>query len=239
LIGIVAAVVAIGAVAYFVFPGIRAKIDSTYEKHAGWTPEARKKDPVGFIDYSVSKLETNIAKFESLRTDVRTGKSKLEKEKAENESKLKFNTNLLAEMKTAFKTASESGKWPVEIAGRKYDEKDLRRQVEVFLGENETFASVSRQLDQACKDIEAKEDEVNNRITESKSKLSMLKTQREIVKANALTADSEKLLAEVNDVLIQNEAASTPVVVRTTDEMRREAAKSAPSTPKADDFLKS
>ena len=60
LIGIVAAIVAIGAVAYFVFPGVRTKMDEFHDKHMGWgNPEARKKDPVGFIDYSIKKLEDN------------------------------------------------------------------------------------------------------------------------------------------------------------------------------------
>lgn len=239
LIGIVIALVAIGAVAYFLFPGIRAKIDSTYDKYGGWNEEARKKDPVGFIDYSVGKLDANITKFEGLRSDMRTSRGTLEKMKADNESKIQFNTNKLAEFKAAFKTATETNKWPVDIAGRKYDEKDLRSQVEVFLGEKDTFANVAKQLDQACKDIELKERDINNRITESKSQLGTLKMQREIVKANALSGESEKILAKVQEVIIANDAATAPVVVRTTDEMMKEAKATVQATPKADDFLKS
>jgi hypothetical protein len=239
LIGIVVAVAAIGAVAYFVFPGIRATIDDAYDKHAGWTPEARKKDPVGFINHSIEKLDANIAKFEDIRIEVRTGKANLEKMKGENEQKIKFNSNQLAEFKAAFKTASDANKWPVDVAGRKYSENELRSQVELFLSEKETFANVATQLEQSCKSMESKEFELVNRITDSKSKLALLKTQKEIVRANELTAESEKLLAEVNDVLVRNEAVNEPEKIRTTEEMMKEAKAATKATPKADEFLKS
>src|SRR5436190_20581342 len=118
LIGIVVAVVAIGAIAYFAFPGVREKLDKFHEEHMGWTADARKKDPVGFMKYSIDKLNQNVGKFEDIRIDIRTGKAKLEKLKSENEAKIQFNGNSLKEFKVAFKTASETNKWPVDIAGR-------------------------------------------------------------------------------------------------------------------------
>jgi prefoldin subunit 5 len=240
LIGIVVALAVLIGAAYFIFPGFRAKADALYEKHAGWNEEARRKDPAGFIRHSVETLDANIAKFETIKTDVRTGKATVEKLKTENEQRLAFNTKNLGEFKVAYKTAKESSKWPVDIAGRKYSEPELKSQVELLLSEKATFESVASQLDQSCKDLEAKEFELQNRITESRSKLSMLKNQEQMVKANALTAESEKLLAEVNDVLIRNDAMNAPVTVRTTEELMKEAKSSAvKATPKADDFLNS
>ena len=126
LIGLVVAILAIGGVAYFVIPGFRAKADDMWDKHAGWNEEARRKDPVGFIEYSVKKLEDNIGKFDSIRTDLRTGKGNVEKMKQENQAKQAFNENQLAEFKAAYKTAKASNRWPVTIAGRNYSEAELK-----------------------------------------------------------------------------------------------------------------
>ena len=109
----------------------------------------------------------------------------------------------------------------------------------MLLSEKSTFENVATQLDRSCKDLETKEIELQNRITESRSKLSVLKSQEQMVKANSLTAESEKLLAEVNDVLIRNDAINAPVTVRTTEELMKEAKSAVKATPKADDFLNS
>lgn len=239
LIGLVLAVAAIGAVAYFVFPGFRAKVDDIVEKHGGWNEEARRKDPVGFVNYSIKKLDENIAKFEGIRVDVREGKNKLDKMKAENEMKIRFNANNLNEFKVAYKSATDGGKWPVNVAGKGYTEAELKSQVELALSEKATFANVGAQLEKGCKDLEAKEFELVNRITESKANLSALKTQGEILKANKLTAETEKMMSEVQEVLARNDAVNSEVKIRTTEELMKDAKQAAKATPKADEFLKS
>jgi hypothetical protein len=239
LIGIVVAILAIGAVAYFVFPSFRAKADALYEKHGGWSDEARRKDPVGFIKHSIDKLEANIAKFDLIKAEVRGGKATLEKMKQETQAKQTFAENQLAEFKTAFKNAKATNAWPVAIAGRKYSEAELKSQVELTLSEKATFDGVLGRLEQNVKDFEAKEAEVVNRITESKSKLGWLKTEVEIVKLNKLSAETEKMMDQVNDVLIANDAVKSEVVVRTTDELMKDAKAAVKATPKADEFLNS
>jgi hypothetical protein len=239
LIGLVVAVVVIGGAAYFLIPGFRAKADEMWAKHGGWNEEARKKDPVGFIRHSIAKLDENISKFESIRVDLRTGKNKLEKMGQENAAKQTFAENQLAAFKAAYKGAKESGTWPVSIAGKSYSEAELKSQVELLLSEKATFANVGEQISRGAKDLEAKEFELVSRITESKSKLNLLKTQEQLVQANKLTAETEKMLAEVNDVLERNEAINTGVSVRTTEELMKEAKAAAKATPKADDFLNS
>jgi phage shock protein A len=239
LIGLVLAVAALGAVAYFVFPQFRTKVDDAIAKHGGWDEASRRKDPVGFVNYSIKKLEDNIAKFDNSRIDIREGKNKLDKMKAENEQKIKFNANNLNEFKAAYKSATEGGKWPVSVAGRSYTEAELKSQVELALSEKATFANVAGQLEKGCKDLEAKEFELVNRITESKSNLSALRTQAEILKANKLTAETEKMMSEVQEVLARNDAVNAEVKIRTTEELMKDAASAAKATPKADEFLKS
>jgi hypothetical protein len=239
LLGLVFAILLIGGAAYYFIPGFRAKVHEKWDKHGGWTDEARRDDPVGFIKHSIETLQANIDKFDNIRIDLRTGKSTLEKAAQENDAKLRFAENQLVEFKNAYKTAKESGKWPVSIAGRPYSEAELKSQVELMLSEKATFTNVAGDLTTNIKDIEGKEFELVNRITDSKAKLSQLKTQEQIVKANKLTAESEKILAEVNDVLVRNDAVNTKVAIRTTEEIMKDAKAEKKSTPKADDFLNS
>lgn len=240
-LGWVGGIVVVGIAAYFLMPGFRTKVDSTYDKHFGWNAEARRKDPVGFMEYSITRLGENIAKFEQARGDLRVAQAKLEDMKRDNSGKLAFAEKQLVEFKTAYKGATGDKGWPVSVAGRAYTEGELKSQVTMLLSQKGSFEKVVKQIEASLQTAEKKSHELVNRIGESKSKLSILETQKELVKVGQVTAESEKILSEVNDVLIANEALAEKTSVRTVEEMMRDAgeAASSVSNPDTEAFLNS
>lgn len=241
-LGWVVGIVVVGAAAYFLFPGIRTKVDSAYDKHLGWgNPEARRKDPVGFMEYSITKLGDNIRKFEEARGNLRVAQAKLEDMKRDNSGKLAFAEKQLVEFKASYKTATGGKGWPVAMAGRNYTEGELKNQVTLLLSQKGSFEKAVKQIDDAVATADRKGLELINRISESKSKLSILETQKELVKVGQVTAESEKILSEVNDVLIANEAMAEKASVRTVEEMMKDAgeAASSVSNPDTEAFLNS
>jgi hypothetical protein len=239
LLGLVFAILVIGGAAYFLIPGFRAKADDLWQKHGGWNEEARKKDPVGFIDYSIKRLDENIGKFDGVKADLMTAKGNLDGMKRSNQEKLAFAEKNLGEFKLAYQSAAGGKGWPVSLAGRSYTESDLKSQVELLLSQKTGYENALAQIDDGLKRAQQKSDELVNRINESKSQLEILKTQRELVKINQLNASTEKMMAEVNEVLVRNEAMQSSSPVRTAEELMRDAKVSAKTTPKADEFLKS
>jgi phage shock protein A len=238
LIGIVAALIVIGVVAWVVSPSFRAKAGKAWTDHAGWTDEARREDPVGFIDYSIKQLDDSIGKFDSAKVDLAQAKGKLEGMKQTNAEKLAFAEKQLGEFKAAYKTAEGGKGWPVEIAGRSYSQDQLKSQVELFLSQKASYEGIIAETEDGLKVAEAKHRELVNRINESKHNLERLRTQRELVKINKLTAETEKMMAEVNQVLIENDQVNAPESVRTVEDMMKDAASApAKATPKADEFL--
>lgn len=237
LIGLV---LVLGVAAYFFVPGFRAKVDQQYDKVGGWTEDARRNDPVGYIEFSIGKLQENVTKFEEMRTSLVGAKAKLEQQKNENAGKIVFSEKMLGELKAKFlEVKSGKSKWPVEVAGKAYTEADLKQQVNLFLSQKEGFTALATQLDKALVTAESKGNEILTRISDSKGKLSMLSTQKEIVKLNKLTGDTEKLLATVQDVLVQNEAMVQGTAVRTVEELMKEAGSAAAASvnPNVDAFL--
>jgi hypothetical protein len=216
---VVAAVVA----AYFVVPKFRAAFDQKIEEIRGWDDAARKHDPVGFIDYSIGKLEDNIAKFGSVKGDLALAKAKLQKLHDDNTAKLAFAGRQLEELKGAYKGAAGGKGWPVELAGQAYDEGQLKQQVSLLLSQKGAFESVLKQTTSGLDTTSRREAEIVGRVTESKAKLDLLRTQKELVKVNQLTADTERLLGEVHDVLVQNEAMTAENPVRTVEELMKQA----------------
>ncbi len=241
-LGWVVGILVLGIAAYFLFPGFRMSVDKFHDKHLGWgNPEARRKDPVGFMEYSIAKLGENVTKFEQARGDLRVAQAKLEDMKRDNSGKLAFAEKQLVEFKTAYKAAAGGKGWPVSMAGRNYSEGELKTQVTMLLSQKGNFEKVVKQIDTSLVSADKKGLELVNRISESKSKLSILETQKELVKVGQVTAESEKLLAEVNDVLIANEAMEQKTSVRTVEEMMKDSgeAASSVSNPDTEAFLNS
>jgi hypothetical protein len=242
LIGIAVALIVIGGVAYFAFPGIRAKIDDAYDKHAGWTPEARRKNPVGFIEHSIKQLEDNVAKFTDIRAELRSGIQEMKGIRDKNAANVAFADKELGLFKAAFKEANAGKGWPVMMAGKNYTEAELKNQVEVFLRQKASYEGAVAQVDNTLKTLETKQSDLDHRIVESRTNLDLLKNQKALVKADQLTADTEKMMAEVNEVLIRNDAMASDISVRTIEEYKKDAMRepaAAKATPKADEFLKS
>jgi phage shock protein A len=240
LFGLVLAIAALGTGAYFLFPGFRAKVDKEYAKIGEWTPEARRNDPVGYIEYSITKLNDNIGKFEDARAELVASKTRLEQDRKKNRDRLDFAEKSLGEFKKRFAEVKEGkAKWPVEIAAKPYSEAELRNQVSLMLTEKEGFNALSKQHDTALANADKYLNDLVARITDSKGKLSILQSQKEIVKISKLTAETEKTLNDVQDVLVRNEALASGHIVRSVDELMKESgAAAAPSAnPQVEAFL--
>lgn len=235
---VIGALVVLGVAAYFIVPKFRTEVNNSIESLKEWDDEARRKDPVGYIDWSMKKLQQNVGAFESLRGSIAAQKGVIEKRREEAVRKVSFGEKSAAEFKTAYQAAKKDGKWPATVAGRPYSESELKAQVGLTLGEIDGAKSILGQIDPILVELDGRLTDVVKRHADSKAKLDLLATQKELVKATQLTADTEKMLANVQDVLVQNEMAMQKSPVRTLDEMAKENAKAAAAAnPAVDAFL--
>ncbi len=237
-LGLVLLVIAVGVGAYLWLPGFATKVDDKIEKLGGWNEEARRHDPVKFIDYSITKLTDNVAKFGEVKGSLALAKAKLQKLHDDYQGKLSFAGKELDNFKTAFKEASGGKGWPTTIAGRAYSEAELKAQVNSMLNERAAFENVLKQTLGGLETTGKREMELGAQIVASKAKLTLLKAQKELVKVNQLTAETETLLGQVNDVLVENEALQAENPVRTVEELMKQAESgSATSNANVDAFL--
>lgn len=224
---------------YFFSPWFKTKVDDTISGMREWDAEARRKNPVGFIDYASKRLEDTVGKFEDTRTQLSAAQKRLSKVKDQNEASKAFAEKTLADFKAAYKEATTGGKgWPIKVVDRDYKEGELKTQVGLTLKERDNFAKMAKAAEGAVAKAQRSHDDIVLRISESKTQISMLRTQREILVASKFSAEADKLLAQVQEVLDENDAASERSSVRTVEEMMRDAGEgTAASNPNVDAFL--
>ncbi|MFT5732336.1 MAG: phage shock protein A [Planctomycetota bacterium] len=185
-------------------PGLRDKVTKTANEYGGWTEEARKGDPVGFIEHAISELEGDITEFKETQTALVATKK-------ENEDKLEEYRDEQADAKTfasaikeQFKTAEETQGWPITLAGKKYQRTDAITLVNSLLATDRDAGALMAKYEQVITMIDAKSIELRSRIDQSEFNVKELAAQKQLVKADSLSAEADSLLAKVNDLVEGN-----------------------------------
>lgn len=225
-----------GFIAYTQFPNLRAKAKGLANQYGGWTQEAIKDDPAGYIEYAQKKLSENITTFEASRTKLtdirRDAETKLEGFKKSLDSA----DALAASFKEKFQAAKANGSFPIEVVGKKYNEADAVRQVELILAEKANAQKRIEDYTKMLAAVETKRSQLLDRISQSNAKVDELEAQASMVKLDSLTAEADKLLAQVNTVVEDNgklAAGETGDPVRSVADMMSDIEKLAAEAPKA------
>ncbi|MEM9382888.1 MAG: hypothetical protein AAGB93_23255 [Planctomycetota bacterium] len=242
---VIVAVVAIaGFLAWQNFPGLRTSISKAANEYGGWTEEARRNDPVGFIQHAQKELAGDIEQFEEARASLDVNKRNAETQLDKFRNDEANATELANKFKSLFQTAEASGTWPVDYLGESYDRQALIDQVDDLLAEKANATKLQAQYLEVITKVDLTRDALRDRISESNFKLKELEAQEAIVKVDKLTTDSEELLAQVNELVEGNtKVAADPV--RSIDELLKAADKQASAAAKEDapsaalDFLNS
>lgn len=227
--------VVVVAGAYFAWnnlPGLRDQVTKAANKYGGWTEEARKSDPVGFIEHATEQLEKDIKQFEAAKTALVSNKKSSEAKLEEYRNEQASAKELAASIKELYKTAEETGAWPITISGKPYERAQAIALVNDILMTQKNAGARMADYAQVLASIEAKSAELTTRISESKFNVEKLAAQRELVKVDSLSAEADQLLAKVNDLVEGNsKLADEPAL--TYEELVKDLAKQAKVDEKA------
>ncbi len=201
---ITVAVVLLSWLAWTQLPGLRTKVSGTVDEYGGWTEEARRDDPVGFLTYAEQKLGSDIESFRKSREALAATKANAEAELQRNAGLLTVAEELATQFREQFKLAESAGAWPIQVAGASYEREALIEQVTSILVERDTYARVIDTYTDVVTSAEAQRKELRSRIQSSEATLVELRAQKELVRVNKLTADADALLAQVDTLINGN-----------------------------------
>jgi phage shock protein A len=203
--------VVVVAGAYFAWnnlPGLRDQVTKAANKYGGWTEEARKSDPVGYIDYAIKQLDGSVAEFneskDGLMAAKKTSEAKLE-EARDTQAKA---TEFAGAVREQYKIAEETDGWPISVNGATYKKSEAVALVNNLLREKTEKGALMVQYQGILTQIEASSADLSARIADSKFSKEKLIAQKEFVKVGNLSAEADELLAKVNDLVEGNEKLS-------------------------------
>ena len=222
---LVVVVVAVGLLAVWRFmPGCREKVKGFVQEQGGWTEEARRADPVGFVEYAQQQLESDLQKLEDARERLATAREDIGAEEERIQERLTAARDLAEEFRQGYQAAEETATWPVTLQGRDYSREELVEQVRLFLLQRNSYEQTLQDLAEAEEAAADKRQEVVSKITGTQAALASLPAKKEIARVNQLTGRTEELLEQVNELIGENREVLSESPVRTVEELvaRRE-----------------
>lgn len=213
-------VIVLGLLAIWRFmPGCREKVRGFVHEQGGWTEEARRSDPVGFVEYAEKQLKSDLETLEEARDKLEAAGEDIAAEIEKAREHLEAARELAREYRQAYQAAEEAGTWPAEVQGREYSREDLVEQVRLILLQRKSYEQTIEDLENAAESAKEKRREVVTRITGTRSALASLPAKKEIARVNKLTGRTEELLEQVNELIGENREILSPSPVRTVEEL--------------------
>ncbi len=200
-------------------PGCRQRVSDIYERHGGWTEEARRVDPVGFIEYAERALRADLEALTRTRRDLAAARQAISEELEKNRALLDSAEELAQDFRLAYRAAEAEGSWPTTVRGAHYTRQELIEQVRLILTQREDYSAIIGQLQETSTLAEAKEEQLVSQISLTKAGLATLPSKREIARVNQLTDRTEDLLEQVDDLIGENEQVLSSAPVRTVEEL--------------------
>ena len=228
LIGFALAIV-IGFVLWHQLPGLRTRIQGTFDKAATWSEEARQKDPLGFIDYAEGRLQKHLASLKSGRSNIRSGVERIAAETERNQSLLAKAEELGSVFRTAFVAAENSKNFPVAVAGSPYSRPELIEQVRLVLLQRGNYDSAITGLAAAKVAAQNADIKLLRQLTVTQAALAALPAKKEIVRVNQLAGEVQTLLAQIDALIDENETVLEGTPVRTVEELLGSVESTQPS----------
>jgi hypothetical protein len=225
LVNIVIVALIIGAGVYFFAPGLWTEAEQAYREKAGWTEEAKRAQPVRYLEYTLEQARREHGKIDSYIAEYQSNIRSLTRQRDEAVKTAGFDDVLLNEMKGVYKQVETGAtNWPVTFREGAYTEQQFMTQLETLLNEKKTHEVVAKKLTVQIQKLIDKLGEIRKARTEYGARITAMEADLAIARANVGTADINRIIEQADDVMayVGATADSFSTPIRSTKDLMNE-----------------
>lgn len=177
-------------------PGLWTSGQQAIAEHTGWTEEAKKADPVGFLKYSKKSLQEQLNKIGDIIKDLEIQHSRLGRESkktASEQGKYEEVLNRGRELYNHAKADPDSG-YPVDFMGAKYNKQEFLAQLKIIKDRNDAS---KKQLGLMKKSLET----ISKSLTGMYAKRARIQGALEEIDTNIVIAQANKTSSELQNTI--------------------------------------
>lgn len=213
----------------FQSPTVRSRLSKWYGATTEWDAESRAADPLGFIDYAEARLRGHLEELTAAKLDLAVKNMALEGTVTEYATRRDGAMALANEFRSKYQDALSNERFPVEVRNAAYTKDQTREQIGRILHDVSKIEEVHGAVVAQKAEADQRLIELGEREQETTAQLKLLPVKRSMFAADLVTAQSEAVLSELNEVLNSNTAVLTRNPVRSVDELLKKAPTPSPS----------
>ncbi|MCS7237128.1 MAG: hypothetical protein NZ899_02515 [Thermoguttaceae bacterium] len=200
-------------------PGLWVNVQQMLDERFGWTEEARQRDPAGYVDHVIGRLEKDLAELTGIRRELLAQIAELSNKIREQEALADHAERLAEEFRTRYREARAQQAFPVMIRGAAYTDDQVHSQVGLLLAQakgcRESLERLKKVRDQAETQLEV----ITVRMNRTEAELVALAAERKLLQARHIISQQARLLAEVESLFTENKRVLATNPVRTVQEL--------------------
>lgn len=208
-------VVAGGIGLAFYSPAFRVKALQVSEKWAGWTTDAQKADPAGYIEHVRGRLRGDLAAMRDSFAQLRLEQERLSVLAATKQRQLADSSRMLESCRSAW----QAGVFPATVFGQSYTSEQLQAQVALLLEEQSGYELGVQRIREAEQAAVERIRELTVQQDRTGTSLSLLDTQKELLVSRGLQTSGDDLTASVDLLLHDNQQVLSSGPVRPLEEL--------------------
>jgi hypothetical protein len=189
--------------------------------------QAKDRHPVGYVRYVESKLDSDLQTMKKARLELGAEVTKLSQQDTDLAARAQRAEILANDFRIAYQKINNDGSEATVVHGCAYTRPQIQSQVSLLLAEAEGYQDSLAAIESTLTEGNRRMEQFAVQIGKTESQIAMLATKRELIRIQELTTEGEQLLADVDQLLIENSQTVACSPVRTSWEIQDESQEDA------------
>lgn len=194
------AVIAFGG-AYLVSDPFRTKVDSIFRSATTWTDENIAKNPEGYLQWALAEFDQLEDALRGRRVGLRTQLNSLQRKQQAEADQSRTVQERLQDLKSTYRSASDTDGFPVTLNGLRADEDELRQLIIEADQRLELYARNARHYELALPRTEADLQRVESALEALRDRRGEVTRQLQQVQVDAALSNIEGIDDRINALL--------------------------------------
>ena len=183
-------------------PGLWTEARTAYSDNLGWNENARKANPVGFLQYSKTDLQKSYDEISGIIKDLEIQNNRLKKEREKLNSDQGKYEEVLNRAKDIYSQAklSPENSYPVKFMGAEYKQEEFMAQVKIIKNRNDSAIKQMVSMQQAYDQVTSSLTNMYEKRAKIQGAIEEIDTTIVIAKANTASADIQDSMSQIADI---------------------------------------
>jgi hypothetical protein len=197
IIGIIAAVLVVGAVVFYISDPFQSRMKEKYNQLTTWTPENIAKDPKGYLDFCQQQTEKAMQDLKADKIRLAQSRGRLQEMRDAAGKQVSAGESALKELVPQYKDQAQSETVSISWRGSTLNKDQAKKQISTLARQVENQKNLKTKAEAGLRKLDGEASKIDDLETKAKEQLAEIDYNRQLLAANKLTDDLKTRLVNM------------------------------------------